>query len=54
VCVRESASKPAMLAQASQARLGEICRDTYPLSARGHRSGGGFWSLGECSSRLGE
>jgi len=52
--VRESASKPAILAQASQARLGEICRDAYPLSARGHRLDGGFWSLGECSSRLSE
>jgi len=54
VCVLELVSKPAILAQASQARLGEICRDAYPLSARGHRSGGGFWSLGEGSSRLGE
>ncbi|QCD86475.1 hypothetical protein DEO72_LG3g998 [Vigna unguiculata] len=52
VCMRESMSKPAILAQASQARLGEIGRDAYPLSARGHRSGGGFWSLGEGSSRL--
>ena len=54
VCVRESVSKPAILTQASQARLGEIGRDAYPLSTRGHRSGGGFWSLGEGSSRLGE
>ena len=54
MCVLELVSKPAILAQASQARLGEICRDAYPLSARGHRSGGGFWSLGEGSSRLGE
>ena len=53
-CVRESASKPAILTQASQTRLGEICKDANPLSARGHRSGGGFWGLGEGSSRLGE
>ena len=52
--MRESVPKPAILAQASQARLGEICREAYPLSARGHRSGGGFWGLGEGSSRLGE
>ncbi|QCE10010.1 hypothetical protein DEO72_LG10g1234 [Vigna unguiculata] len=54
MCVRESVSKPAILTQASQARLGEICRDVYPLLARGHRSGEEFWSLGEGSSRLGE
>jgi len=53
-CVRESASKPAILAQASQTRLGEICRDANSLSARGHRSGEEFWGLGEDSSRLGE
>jgi len=52
--VRESAPKPAILAQTSQARLGEICRDANPQSARGHRSGGEFWGLGEGSSRLGE
>ena len=28
VCVRESVPKPAILAQASQARLGETCRDS--------------------------
>jgi len=53
-CVRESASKPTSLTQASQARLCEICRDANPQSARGHRSGREFWSLGEGSSRLGE
>ena len=47
MCVRELVSKPAILAQASQARLGEICRDAYPLFARGHRLGREFWSLGE-------
>ena len=41
-CVHELVSKPAILAQASQARLGEMCRDAYSLSARGHRSGGEF------------
>ena len=35
----ESASKLAILAQASQAHLGEICRDANPQSARGHREG---------------
>ena len=54
VCVRESVSKPAIFAQAIQAHLGEICRDAYPLSAHGHRSGGEFWGLGEGSSHLGE
>ena len=53
-CVREPASKPAILAQASQAHLGEICRDANPQFARGHRSGGEFWGFGEGSSRLGE
>jgi len=33
VCVRETVPESACLAQASQARLGEICRDSYPLSA---------------------
>ena len=42
MCVRESMPKPAILAQAQQARLSEICRDAYPLCACGHRSGGGF------------
>jgi len=53
-CVRETASKPVILAQASQTRLGEICKDANPQSARGHRSGGEFWGLDEGSSRLGE
>jgi len=30
-CVRETVPEPAILAHASQARLGEICRDSYPF-----------------------
>ena len=30
-CVRETVPEPEILAQASQTRLGEICRDSYPF-----------------------
>jgi len=33
VCVCETVPKSACLTQASQAHLGEICRDSYPFSA---------------------
>jgi len=42
VCVHETMQEFALLAQASQARLGKICKDAYHFSARDYRSGGGF------------
>jgi len=45
-------SKPTILAQASQTRLGEICRDANPQFARGHRLGEEFWGLGEKSYEI--
>jgi len=40
-CVRKIVPESAILAQASQARLGEICRDSITSFARASRSGGG-------------
>jgi len=41
--VRKTVPKPAILAQASRARLGETCRDSYSYPTRGYRSGGWLW-----------
>jgi len=47
-CVREIVLESAILTQASQASLGEICRDSHPFPARGYRSGERFlvWAKG--------
>jgi len=42
-CVRETVPEPAILDKASQARLGEICKDSYSYPTRGYRLGGRFW-----------
>ncbi|QCE10922.1 hypothetical protein DEO72_LG10g2155 [Vigna unguiculata] len=47
-CVRGTVPEPAILAQASQACLGEICKDLYSYHTQGYRPGGGFrvWARG--------
>ena len=43
VCVHETVPESAILAQASQTRLGEISRDSNNVVARAFRSGEEIW-----------